>query len=75
MSPKLIYFFVTCLLITLFSTIALANTDKDEKVTRKEDRTAIVLACFGTTVPTRGIINYQHSAKDQRSLPGCSGKK
>ncbi|MEA3240961.1 MAG: sirohydrochlorin cobaltochelatase [Pseudomonadota bacterium] len=74
MSHKLIYFFVTCLLITLFSTTASASTNKDEKVARKKDRTAIVLACFGTTVPTAvsSIINIQQKIKE--AFPGIPVK-
>jgi len=74
MLHKLMLFFVICLFIMLFSTTASASTDKGENTTRKEERTAIVLACFGTTVPTAvsSITNIQQEIK--KAFPGIPVK-
>ena len=73
MSHKFIIFFIIGLFIMLFTTVS-ANANKGESTARKESRTAIVLASFGTTVPTAvsSIINIQKQIK--QAFPGVPVK-
>ncbi len=73
MSHKVICLCLSTLLIMLFSTISV-NADQDKSTDRKESRTAIVLASFGTTVPTAvsSIINIQKEI--EQTFPGVPVK-